>query len=432
MASVTITKHDIGSVSSGQLNHLYRTHDNYSNADIDISKSGQNIPLGGCQSADDARRRLQERIAAVDAVLPPKRRAKNRVVAVEYCVPAPREDMTEDEQIRYLKQAYHALERKFGKDNIICGVIHVDERHTYTDVDGQHTSRVHLHIIGVPFVPSKGINGKQFLQRKTYNEVNQVMDDVCQQMYGYAYRDGTKQKSRGSVEQLKQAGENAREYEITQKAATDVDIAIMRQQADKEIADKKAAAELSQERQSMVAQAKIDAMYSDAEQEILEYKLEQSKLIDRDMDDLRAERLNKLEREHERAKRAKMGEIQALEVKRSDLSMSVDELANKLERLNDEWQSAEREVSDYRKAKITDANQEAQSIVADSFGRRDKLLNEVMELNQEVESLQAQIDDLRQESGLLSVVNWVVENGYLDRVQDLYEHEHDEREYDGR
>jgi hypothetical protein len=55
-----------------------------------------------------------------------------------------------------------------------------------------------------------------------------------------------------------------------------------------------------------------------------------------------------------------------------------------------------------------------------------------MELNQEVESLQAQIDDLRQESGLLSVVNWVVENGYLDRVQDLYEHEHDEREYDGR
>ena len=212
MASVSITKHTMSSASSGQINHCYRTHERYASEDIDTSLSSHNVVLG-CRTAHEARSRLQNRIAEIDEVLPPKRRRKDRVVCVEYCVPAPRENMSLDEQIQFLRTAYEGFKELFGSENIICGTIHIDERHEYKDSTGTHTSRAHLHVLGVPFVPEKGINGKEFLKRETYNEVNAKMDELCQELQGYTFRDGTKQKSRGTVEQLKQGEKNAKEYE---------------------------------------------------------------------------------------------------------------------------------------------------------------------------------------------------------------------------
>ena len=223
MASVSISKHTMGSMCSGQISHIYRLHKNYGNKDIDLCRIGENMVVG-CKTAADARNVLRKRIEEVDAVLPPKRVRKDRVVAVEYCIPAPREDMTEEEQVEFLKQAYIGLCKKFGNDNIICGMIHLDERHKYKDVDGEHISRAHLHVIGVPFVENKGINGKQFLTKSTYVEVNKVMDEICESMFGYSFQDGTKQKSRGTVEQLKQGEINANAYEKKLKAEIDAKI----------------------------------------------------------------------------------------------------------------------------------------------------------------------------------------------------------------
>lgn len=215
MASVTITKHTMKSMCSGQMGHIYRLHKNYSNKDISMEQSNRNIIIGG--SAEESRRRLRERVAEVDAVLPPKRVRKDRVTAIEFCIPAPREDMTEEQQVEFLKKAYLGISRKFGNENIICGVIHLDEIHEYKDVDGIHKSRAHLHIVGVPYVPGKGINGKEFLKRETYKEVNKSMDNICEVMFSHKYQDGSKQKSRGTVEQLKQGEKNAIEYETQLK-----------------------------------------------------------------------------------------------------------------------------------------------------------------------------------------------------------------------
>ena len=82
-------------------------------------------------------------------------------------------------------------------------------------MDGKHTSRAHLHVIGVPFVPDKGINGKNFLQKDTYGRVNEAMDDICEALYGFKFQDGSKQRSRGSVEQLKHAQKQVAAYEHT-------------------------------------------------------------------------------------------------------------------------------------------------------------------------------------------------------------------------
>jgi hypothetical protein len=216
MASVSITKHTMVSASSGQINHCYRTHENYSNKDIDFERSSENIYLG-CHNANEARIRLHERVDAVDAVQPPKRVKKDRVVCVEYELPAPREGMSENEQVRFLRGAYNKLVEEYGED-IICGAIHGDEVHNYSDSTGQHVSRIHLHVLGVPRTEEKGINGKAFLTRNKYREVNELMDELCIEMFGYPFQDGTKQKSRGTVEQLKQGEKNAKEYEDKLKA----------------------------------------------------------------------------------------------------------------------------------------------------------------------------------------------------------------------
>ena len=214
MASVTISKHTLASANGGQMSHCFREHARYSNEDIDTSLSSRNIVLG-CRNASEARSRLRNRIEEVDKVLAPKRVRKDRVVAVEYCVPAPREDMELNDQVYFLRTAYNKLKDEFGCENIICGTIHLDERHDYNDVDGKHTSRAHLHVIGVPFVEGKGINGKNFLQKDTYRRVNEAMDEICEALYGFKFQDGSKQRSRGSVEQLKHAQKQVAAYEHT-------------------------------------------------------------------------------------------------------------------------------------------------------------------------------------------------------------------------
>jgi hypothetical protein len=125
--------------------------------------------------------------------------------------------MPVDDQIAFCRAAYDGLCALYGRQNIVCGAIHVDEVHAYEDGTGAHTSRVHLHALGVPYVPEKGINGKTFLTRATYAKTNEAMDAVCQQVLGYAYQDGSKQKSKGTVEQLKQGRKNALAESIQRK-----------------------------------------------------------------------------------------------------------------------------------------------------------------------------------------------------------------------
>lgn len=205
MASVSIEKLNLGKVVAIGL-HNYRLHQNYSNKDIDLTKSNLNVNLvPEIKTERQQRKKLKKRVEEIDTILPPQRRMKDRVVAISYEVAAPRANMSYEDSILFLTEAYKALEEYFGKENMISGVIHADEVHQYVDPVTKtiETSRVHLHAIGVPFVEGKGVNGKLFLQRKTYNEVNAVLDAVCVRLFGYKYRDGSKQKSNGSVEELK-------------------------------------------------------------------------------------------------------------------------------------------------------------------------------------------------------------------------------------
>ena len=72
MASVTIQKWSTAAACGGQVNHIYRTREHYGNRDIDRALADRNEMAG---TAEEARARIRETIAQVDAATPPKRNA---------------------------------------------------------------------------------------------------------------------------------------------------------------------------------------------------------------------------------------------------------------------------------------------------------------------------------------------------------------------
>lgn len=224
MASITIQKHDFQSASRGQIAHIYRENENYKNRHIDVSKSDENILLGE-ETAAKARARLRQVLTEIDTRTPPQRVRADRKTVASLVIPAPRENLTEQQAMKFFETLIDELQN--AKDfQLIAGAIHADEIHEYIDpADKQtHESRLHMHLLVVPDVPEKGCNMKSWLTKSRYREMNALADRVCERTLGYTYQDGTRQASRGSVEALKeqsfavQAAELEKLKEATQQA----------------------------------------------------------------------------------------------------------------------------------------------------------------------------------------------------------------------
>lgn len=218
MASVTIQKWSTAAACGGQVNHIYRTREHYGNTDIDKSLADYNEMAG---TAEDARTRIRETIARVDAATPPKRIRADRRTVAELCIPAPRVGMSDQDARRFLTAACMELVRTPGMHVVGIG-LHGDEVHEYVDPDSKNRvqSRLHVHVLVVPDVPGHGCNMKSWLTKARYGEINRLMDKVCERELGYSYQDGSKQRNRGSVEQMKVASLQAETAELTAKIDT--------------------------------------------------------------------------------------------------------------------------------------------------------------------------------------------------------------------
>lgn len=218
MASVTIQKWSTAAACGGQVNHIYRTREHYGNQDIDKTLADRNEMAG---TAEEARARIRETIAWVDSVTPPKRVRADRKTVAELCIPAPRAGMSDQDARQFLTAACEAL---VGAPSMhVVGVaLHADEAHEYVDPDSKTRvqSRLHLHVLVVPDVPSKGCNMKSWLTKSRYGEINRLMDKVCERELGYSYQDGTKSQSRGNVEWIKAESLRAEAAELTAKIDT--------------------------------------------------------------------------------------------------------------------------------------------------------------------------------------------------------------------
>lgn len=223
MASVTIQKWSTAAACGGQVSHIYRTREHYGNKDIDATLADCNEMAG---TAEDARTRIRETIAQVDAATPPKRVRADRKTIAELCIPAPRAGMSDQDARRFLTAACVELMQVTNMHVVGIG-LHGDEVHEYVDPDSKSRvqSRLHVHVLVVPDVPGRGCNMKSWLTKSRYRELNQLLDRVCERELGYSYQDGSGQRSRGDVERMKQRSLQAEAAELTAKIDT------MRQEA---------------------------------------------------------------------------------------------------------------------------------------------------------------------------------------------------------
>ena len=215
MASVTIQKWSTAAACGGQVNHIYRTREHYGNQDIDRALADRNEMAG---TAAEARARIRETIAQVDAVTPPKRVRADRKTVAELCIPAPRSGMSDQDSRRFLTAACIELVNTPGMHVVGIG-LHGDEVHEYVDPYSKTRvqSRLHVHVLVVPDVPGRGCNMKSWLTKSRYREINQLLDRVCERELGYSYQDGTRSKSRGDVERVKAESLRAEAAELTAK-----------------------------------------------------------------------------------------------------------------------------------------------------------------------------------------------------------------------
>lgn len=276
MASVTIQKWSTAAACGGQVNHIYRTREHYGNQDIDRALADRNEMAG---TAEEARARIRETIAQVDAATSPKRVRADRKTVAELCIPAPRAGMNDEDARRFLTAACMALVDAPGMHVVGIG-LHGDEVHEYVDPDSKSRvqSRLHVHVLVVPDVPGKGCNMKSWLTKARYSEINRLMDKVCERELGYSYQDGTKSQSRGDVERVKAESLRAEAAELTAKIdtlrhevveldktrqKTRQDAARATQEADKAVARARAAEQA--QRQSEALQRQSEARTEAAE-----------------------------------------------------------------------------------------------------------------------------------------------------------------------
>lgn len=297
MASVTIQKWSTAAACGGQVNHIYRTREHYGNQDIDRALADRNEMAG---TAEEARARIRETIAQVDAATPPKRVRADRKTVAELCIPAPRAGMSDQDARQFLTAACEAL---VGAPSMhVVGVaLHADEAHEYVDPDSKTRvqSRLHLHVLVVPDVPGKGCNMKSWLTRNKYRELNRVLDRVCERELGYSYQDGTKSRSRGDVERMKQRSLQAKATELTAK------IDKLRQEA-----------------------TRLDAARQEARQDAVKATQEADRAT------TRAKAAEQAQRRSEAAQKASEMQLEAAEQRLTQLQSRADELQEEINRLD--------------------------------------------------------------------------------------------------
>ena len=236
MASVNVKKCH-GSEAAHILAHNYRHHGKdvqYRNEHIDTARSKDNDTLmfNRFGTAHSDYERLKRRVEEIDKAEPPKRIRKDRVTEVAFYVPAP-DGLPSEKEPAFFRLAYEEIAKMCGgPDNVSRMKIHRDEVHEYTDplTKERKTSRVHAHVIGIPYVKGKGVNCKTFMSRQALRDLQKRVDDRCRSEIGVNFMDGSRQKSRGTVEDLKRASARTEQELAERIAAQEAILADLRSQ----------------------------------------------------------------------------------------------------------------------------------------------------------------------------------------------------------
>lgn len=204
----------------------------HTNKDINKGQTQFNYSMNGLTYAEMCEK-YDKRIAEL---APNTRMTKVTVTCQNLEIPVPA-GLPEDKQPEWFRRVYELIVDFAGKENVIDGNVHVDEKHTYMDAKtGEwRTSREHMHVSVIPEVDGK-LNGKAFSARKNINRLNSTIHKMSIQEFGIPFHTGKGGKSPETVDELKNKSatlEAELDAVIEARADADVELFLAEQEAAK-------------------------------------------------------------------------------------------------------------------------------------------------------------------------------------------------------
>lgn len=128
---------------------------------------------------------------------------KDAVVGLGFSVPVPK-GLPEDKTEAFMGRVHEILCNRYGAENVVSFSIHRDEKHKYIDPDTKQTEESRDHAQGIILPEADGsLCAKKVLSRKNMISLNDEIDRMSRAEFGLAFVDGSKRKSRGSVDHMK-------------------------------------------------------------------------------------------------------------------------------------------------------------------------------------------------------------------------------------
>lgn len=177
----------------------------HSNDDINQQATERNTQIAN-RNYNTTCQLFDERLAFLDEQ-PGANKRKDRVVCFGLNIPAPHGMDTQTAK-EWFNKAYRAVCEQYGRQNVMNAYIHRDEQHEYTDTESneKRMSREHMHVIVIPEHDGK-LNGKWFSSKRNMIQLNNTLHKMTEDDYSLQFMDGSKKKSRKSVEALKRRSE---------------------------------------------------------------------------------------------------------------------------------------------------------------------------------------------------------------------------------
>ena len=146
-AIMRINKHKMGTVSRINRHHERLKQEYKSNPDIDLSKVHEDYHIKECSGS--YRELITKRIQEVGC------KVRKDSVVMQDCLALASPDwinkLTLEEQKEFFRHAYRFFAEKFGEDNIISAVVHMDE------------TTPHMHLIFVPITEDGRLSSKKLI-----------------------------------------------------------------------------------------------------------------------------------------------------------------------------------------------------------------------------------------------------------------------------
>lgn len=305
---------------------------------------------------DTACRRYDERIAYLDSK-PKSNKRKDRTTAISLIIPIPNE-IPDCDVGDFANKCNRMFTKRFGLKNMIASYVHIDEVHDYIDSSTKQTrtSMRHMHVLFVPEQDEK-LNGKAVCCKKNMIAVNNEVHEMTMRDYGVQFMDGSKQKSKESVEGLKLRSK-ALEIEERENLVEQREESVAQQEIDVE----------ARERAVAKRESEVDVIYKAAYKKLSEADEKLSEVTQREQD------IAKREKSIKQAETSMTVKLSALQRRADELEEKELEYEQKMQRerkemLRDVEQrerivtQRENELADKQKNFKREVQKAAQSIV---------------------------------------------------------------------